>query len=216
MNEPKIRKCLECSGTGLFPKKNDDGTYGESEGCSYCQGTGQAPPQSDAGAEWPKEKDLDNRCHTLLCNANGRCSECQYEGYNEARSECLAVHQKLMSEKEAEIYKIKDNLVRMITGECSKNHKPTFEEISELGCAICNKAEIARLKEKVSALKKATGMVGEKFLSMHKMERDLFCENEEQRKEIVRYREALIEIDKDYETLKRLRDITTVALKKGE
>ena len=193
MNEPKIRKCLECNGSGMALPFGGSGIE-----CKPCQGTGKAPPksdakeypdkneqdriykfnqelkhcscvrpmagiagdkkclecgkpikpQSDAGAEFPPEKDD-------FARPIGKAQSWRVIGYNEARSDCLAVHERLMSEKEAEIYKIKDNLVRMITGECSKNHKPTFEEISELGCAICNKAEIARLREALEKIEYA-------------------------------------------------------------
>jgi len=43
MNEPKIRKCLECNGSGMALPFGGSGIE-----CKPCQGTGQAPPQSDA------------------------------------------------------------------------------------------------------------------------------------------------------------------------
>jgi hypothetical protein len=52
----------------------------------------KAPPKSDVGAEWPKER--------TPFEGAGNNIYMFTKGYSEARKECLAVHQKLMSEKD--------------------------------------------------------------------------------------------------------------------
>ncbi|MFA5133071.1 MAG: hypothetical protein WC444_07130 [Candidatus Paceibacterota bacterium] len=60
----------------------------------------------------------------------------------------------VVAEKDRELQKYKDNTLRIICGDCSKAHNPTFEEVVNLGCAICNKEQIAKLEEEIAELHK--------------------------------------------------------------
>jgi hypothetical protein len=76
----------------------------------------QAPPQSDAGAEFPPEQEVNEQYLKFDKGLTKEANEANALnlGYNQARSECIAVHQKLMSEKEAEIEHYRRAIKRII------------------------------------------------------------------------------------------------------
>jgi len=50
---------------------------------------------------------------------------------------------------EQEEVKFKKNLLRVLTGDCNKKHNPTFREVCELACPICNKNHLEPSKEDI-------------------------------------------------------------------